>query len=76
MTKDAARRLLLGLGEEAEIRRPTKGEQAALGLRTGDLVVEYRHTDREPDVRPAAGVILAPRSYGVRLPDGGPQEEM
>jgi hypothetical protein len=69
-------RLLLGLGEEVEIREPTKGEHATLGLRTGDLVVEYRHPDREPDIFQALGVVLAPRSYGVRLPDGGPQEEM
>ncbi len=75
MTKDAPR-ILLGLGEEAAIRRPTKGEQAALGLRTGDLVVEYRHTDREPDILPVRGLVICPRSYGVRLPDGGPQEEM
>lgn len=75
MTKDSAR-ILLGLGEEAQIRRPTKGEQATLGLRTGDLVAEYRHTDRAPDVLPARGLVICPRSYGVRLPDGGPQEEM
>lgn len=70
------RRIALGLGEEVAIRRATKAEQTSLGLRTQDLVVEYCHTDREPDVLPALGLVIEPRRYGVTLPDGGPQEEM
>jgi hypothetical protein len=65
-------RIALGLGEEAQVRPPTQAERAALTLRANDLVVEYRHTDRAPDILPACGLVIEPRRYGVRLPDGGP----
>jgi hypothetical protein len=72
----AGPRIHLGLGETAKIRPPTKRERAALGLRTTDLIVEYRHPDRAPDIFPARGLTICPRTYGVRLPDGGPQEDL
>jgi hypothetical protein len=66
-------RIALGLGEEAHLRRPTRAERTALGLRPSDLLVEYRHPDREPDLLPAAGLVIQPRRYGVRLPDTRPE---
>lgn len=61
--------IALGLGERVQIRRPTDAERSVHGWGTGELVVEYRHTDRPPDVLLARDATIEPRSYGVCLPD-------
>lgn len=68
-TKAETERIVLGLGEEVRIRRATPAEQTLHHLRSGDLVAEYHHTDRAPDVIPACGIAVEARRYGVRLPD-------
>jgi hypothetical protein len=67
-------RLLLGIGEEVQVRPPTPDECRRGKLDPHELVIEYRHTDRDPDILPASGVVLAPRLYGLRLPTGRPDK--
>jgi hypothetical protein len=60
-------RILLGLGEEAEVRLPTLEEQFAHAIGEKEPVIVVHHADRGDEVMPACGQWMAARTYGVKL---------
>jgi hypothetical protein len=60
-------RILLGLGEEAEVRLPTLEEQFAHAVGDKEPVIVVHHADRSDDIMPACGRRVAARTYGVKL---------
>jgi hypothetical protein len=60
-------RILLGLGEEAEVRLPTLEEQFTYAVGEKEAVMVVHHADRGDEVMPACGRRVAARTYGVKL---------
>jgi hypothetical protein len=60
-------RILLGLGEEVEVRLPTLEEQFAHAVGEQEPVIVVHHVDRGDEVMPACGQRVAARNYGVKL---------
>jgi hypothetical protein len=60
-------RILLGLGEEAEVRLPTLEEQFTHAVGEQEPVIVVHHADRADDIVPARCRKVAARTYGVKL---------
>jgi hypothetical protein len=59
--------ILLGLGEQVEVRMPTLDEQLAHAVGEREPIIVVHHPDRGDEIVPARGRRVAARSYGVKL---------